>query len=151
MKPIAAVAVFSFAVLPALALAQTAPAALVVRDLEPLQPHTLSRDELQQLLSGAAIRRTNEKGNSQGWTNGTDGAFVVSSDNRATTGRASTAPGKWHLSDDGRYCVLIDWKRAETEEWCRLVIKTSDGYYTAKSDRLGTEKVYRLDIHGPGK
>ncbi|MEO6320839.1 MAG: hypothetical protein ABIR56_09165 [Polaromonas sp.] len=75
-------------------------------------------------------------------------SFVVSSDNRATSGRNSTAPGKWHLSDDGRYCIVIEWKTVETEEWCRLVIKTADGYYTAKSDKTGAEKVYKLDISG---
>jgi len=151
VKTIPAMALFALSVVPALAWGQAAPPAHVVRDLEPLQPHTLSAEELQQLMPGAAIRRVNEKGNSQAWTNGVDGTFVVSSDNRATTGRASTAPGKWHLSEDGRYCVLIDWKRAETEEWCRLVIRTSDGYYSAKSDRLGTEKVHRLDITSAGK
>ena len=92
--------------------------------------------------------RLNEKGNLHAWTNDTDGSFVVSTDNRMTTGRNTTALGKWHLSGDGRYFVLIDWKRAESEEWCRLVVKTSDGYYTTKSDRVGTEKVYKLDIVG---
>jgi len=151
MKPLAAQALLAFSVVPALAWGQAAAPAHVVRDLESLQPHTLSAQELQQLMPGAAVRRVNEKGNSQGWTNGADGSFVASSDNRATSGRASTAPGKWHITDDGRYCVLIEWKHTDAEEWCRAVIKTSDGYYAAKSDRLGTEKVYRLEITGAGR
>ena len=120
----------------------------MLRDLESKQPHTLSRDELQQLLPGAGIRRVNAKGNSQSWSNDAGGSFVASSDNRAASGRNSTASGKWHLSDDGRYCIMIEWKTVETEEWCRFVIKTTEGYYTAKSDKTGTEKVYKLDISG---
>ncbi|MEO8015045.1 hypothetical protein [Polaromonas sp.] len=146
MKISPAIALFPFFIFPALAVGQPAQPVKVLRDLEPLQPHILSKDELQQLLPGAAIRRINEKGNTHAWTNDTDGSFVVSSDNRSTTGRNATARGKWHLSDDGRYCILIDWNRADNEEWCRLIIKTSDGYYTTKSDRMGTEKVYKLDI-----
>ena len=120
----------------------------MLRDLESKQPHTLSRDELQQLLPGAGIRRVNAKGNSQSWSNDAGGSFVASSDNRAASGRNSTASGKWYLSDDGRYCIMIEWKTVETEEWCRFVIKTTEGYYTAKSDKTGTEKVYKLDISG---
>ena len=120
----------------------------MLRDLESKQPHTLSRDELQQLLPGAGIRRVNAKGNSQSWSNDAGGSFVASSDNRAASGRNSTASGKWHLSDDGRYCIMIEWKTVETEEWCRFVIKTTEGYYTAKSDKTGTEKVYKLEIAG---
>ena len=122
--------------------------AQVLRDLASMQPSTLSKDELQQLLPGAGIRRVSAKGNTQSWSNDAGGSFVVSSDNRASNGRNSTAPGKWHLSDDGRYCIVIEWKTVETEEWCRLVIKTTDGYYTAKSDKTGAEKVYKLDISG---
>ena len=120
----------------------------MLRDLESKQPHTLSRDELRQLLPGAGIRRVNAKGNSQSWSNDAGGSFVASSDNRAASGRNSTASGKWHLSDDGRYCIMIEWKTVETEEWCRFVIKTTEGYYTAKSDKTGTEKVYKLEIAG---
>lgn len=92
------------------------------------------------------MRRVTDKGNTHAWSNDADGTFIVSSDNRATSGRDSTAQGKWHLSDDGRYCVLIDWKRVNTEEWCRFVIKTLDGYYTTKSDKVATEKVYKFEI-----
>jgi hypothetical protein len=120
----------------------------VLRDLESKLPSTLSKDELQQLLPGATIRRVSAKGNTQSWSNDTGGSFVVSSANQATSGKNSTAQGKWHLSDDGRYCVIIEWKTVETEEWCRFVIKTTEGYYTTKSDKTGTEKVYKLDIAG---
>lgn len=142
-KPVMALS--PFFLLAPLAFGQTAQ---VMRDLESRQMHVLSKEELEQLLPGATMRRVTDKGNHHSWSNDPDGSFIVSSDNRATNGRNSTAPGKWHLSGDGRYCVLIDWKRVEAEEWCRFVIKTTDGYYAAKSDKVGTEKVYKLDITG---
>jgi hypothetical protein len=116
----------------------------MVRDLQ--SPVALSKAELQQLMQGAKISRVSAKGSNQTWSNDSDGTMIVHSDNRMfSAGRSSTA-SKWHISDDGRYCVLIPWKNVETEEWCRFVVKTSDGYYTAKSVEVGTEKVYRVDI-----
>ncbi|MEO5658792.1 MAG: DUF995 domain-containing protein [Polaromonas sp.] len=145
MKTQQAITVLPFFLISALAFGQPAQ---VVRDLESRQPITLSKDELQQLLPGATMRRMSAKGNTQSWSNDASGSFVVSSDNRATSGRNSTAQGKWHLSDDGRYCIMIEWKSVDTEEWCRFVIKTTDGYYATKSDKIGTEKVFKLDIAG---
>lgn len=126
--------------------------AQVLRDLESKQPSTLSKDELKQLLPGAKMGRVTTIGNTQFWSNDPDGTFIISSDNRVPTpgasfSRASTAPGKWHISDDGRYCVLIEWKRVDTEEWCRYIIKTTDGFFATKSDKVGTEKVYKLGIN----
>jgi len=145
MKSKLTIAFSPLVLLSALAFGQPAQ---VLRDLESKQPSTLSKDELQQLLPGATIRRMSTRGNAQSWSNDASGSFVVTSDNRATGGRNSTAQGKWHLSGDGRYCIMIEWKSVDTEEWCRFVIKTTDGYYTTKSDKTGTEKVYKLDITG---
>ncbi|RZL89204.1 MAG: hypothetical protein EOP82_20480 [Variovorax sp.] len=80
----------------------------------------------------------------------------MSSDNRGASavgasGRATTAPGKWHISDDGRYCVLIEWKGVPTEEWCRYILQTTDGYYAVRSDSVGTERVYKLEIKKYGR
>ena len=118
----------------------------VVRDLDALGRVTLSKDELTQLIPNAKISRTSGKGNTHYWQNDLDGSFIISSDNRDTNSRSSTAPGKWHISEDGRYCVLIEWKKNPTEEWCRYLIKAGNDYYVTKSDKVGTEKVYKLDI-----
>jgi hypothetical protein len=124
---------------------------LVLRDLESKQPSKLSKEELQHLLPGAKMSRVIANGNTHYWANDLDGTFVISSDGKATSnlavGFSRSYPGKWHISDDGRYCVLIDWRR-NTEEWCRYLFKTTDGYYSAKSDKVGTEKVFKLDITG---
>ncbi|MBB1077806.1 DUF995 domain-containing protein [Rhodoferax sp. 4810] len=118
----------------------------VVRDLDAVGRVTLSKDELTQLIPGAKMSRTNAKGNTHYWKNDLDGSFIISSDNRDSNSRSSTAPGKWHISEDGRYCVLIEWKKNPTEEWCRYLMKAGNEYYSTKSDKVGTEKVYKLEI-----
>lgn len=126
----------------------------VVRDLDPMTPRKLTKEDLQQLLPGAKMSRLSASGNTHLWTNDPDGTFIVSSDNRnlpggggATGARGSTAPGKWHISDDGRYCLLIEWKSVPTEEWCRYFFVVADGsYYATKSARNPAEKVYKLQV-----
>jgi Protein of unknown function (DUF995) len=118
----------------------------VLRDLDAQGRVTLTKDELSQLLPNAKMSRVSAKGNNQSWKNDADGSFIVSSDNRDKQGRSSTAPGKWHISDDGRYCVLIEWKVNPTEEWCRYIVKAGADYYATKSEKTGTEKVYKLVI-----
>jgi hypothetical protein len=128
-----------------MSLAHAEPAA-VLRDLEHLSPVTLTRDELLALLPSAKITRTVANGNQHIWTNEPGGKFIISTTNRARGGQMTTAPGTWQVSDDGRFCVLIEWRTVPTEDWCRFLVKTSDGYYATKSTKVGTEKVYKLDI-----
>lgn len=118
----------------------------VLRDLDAQGRVTLTKNELDQLLPNASMRRVSGAGSTQSWKNDSGGTFIVSSDNKSTNSRNSTAPGKWHISDDGRYCVLIEWKRVDTEEWCRYIVKSGDAYYATKSEKIATEKVYRLEI-----
>jgi Protein of unknown function (DUF995) len=128
------------------------PQEMTLRDLEGKNPRKLSKDEVTQLMTGAKMARISARGNQHYWSNDKDGTFVASSDNRGAgavvqgQGRATNATGKWHISDDGRYCVLIEWKSVPTEEWCRFVLDTSDGHYMVKSDSVGTERVYKFEI-----
>jgi hypothetical protein len=134
----------------ALAWAQSAP--LTLRDIADKKPRTLTKDELTQLLPGAKMSRISVRGNRHYWSNDSGGSFVASSDNMGGGGtvigggRPSTASGKWHISDDGRYCILIEWRGVPTEEWCRLVLETSDGYYMTRSTTVGTERVEKFEI-----
>lgn len=134
----------------AMAGAQTAP--LTLRDIEDKKPRALTKDEVTQLIPGAKMSRVSVRGNTHYWTNESGGSFVASSDNMGGGGtvrgggRPSTASGKWHISDDGRYCILIEWKGVPTEEWCRYVLETSDGYYTTRSTSVGTERVEKFEI-----
>jgi hypothetical protein len=127
----------------------------VFGDLDPLSPQKLSKEQLDQLLPGAKMHRVvASTGSNHFWTNDADGTFVISSDNKSGVGgritnrSGVTEPGKWHIAPDGRYCVTIEWKRVPTEDWCRYVFKTSDGYYLTKSESNRAEKVYRIDING---
>lgn len=128
------------------------PQELTLRDLEGKSPRKLSKDEVTQLMTGAKMARISPRGNQHYWSNDKDGTFVASSDNRGAgatvqgQGRPTTAYGKWHISDDGRYCVLIEWKSVPTEEWCRFVLDTSDGHYMVRSDSVGTERAFKFDI-----
>ena len=135
-----------------LALSQEGPQ--IVGDLAPLNPRKLSKEDLQQLMPGAKVSRLAASGNTHIWTNDPDGSFIVSSDNRNLPGggnvmgaRGSTTRGKWHISDDGRYCVLIEWKSVPTEEWCRYFFVVPDGtYYATKSDATPTEQLSKFQI-----
>jgi hypothetical protein len=123
----------------------------VLRDLESKNPRTLAKEEVVKLMTGAKMSRVSQRGNQHLWTNDADGTFVISSDNRGdaparSQGRSSTARGKWHVSDDGRYCFLAEWKSVPTEEWCRFVIETSEGIYLTKSTSVGTESVYKVEV-----
>ncbi len=118
----------------------------VLRDLDAQGRVTLTRDELNQLLPGAKMSRLTAKGNTQFWKNDAGGNFIISSDNRDKSGRVTTAQGKWHIADDGRYCVLIEWNVNPTEEWCRFIVKAGSDYYAVKTDKTATEKVYKLAI-----
>jgi Protein of unknown function (DUF995) len=118
----------------------------VVRDLDAGGKVTLTKDDLGRLLPNARMSRLTGKGNTQIWKNDADGSFVISSDNRDVQGQNSTAQGKWHISEDGRYCVLIEWKKNPTEEWCRYILKAGNEYYATRSDKTGTERVYKLGI-----
>lgn len=120
--------------------------AAVLRDLDSAGRVTLAKDELLQLLPGAKMSRVSARGNTHYWQNDADGTFIISSDNKDRGKGSSTARGKWHISDDGRYCVLIEWKTVDNEEWCRYIVRAGDVYYGTKSDKTGTEKVYRLEI-----
>ena len=148
MKKIALIGSLSFCLLAPCAHAQDA--GLTVRDLDAQNPKRLTLAELQQLLPGAKMSRLTAAGWQHYWTNEPGGSFVVSASNMnpgiSRSQAASTAQGKWHIADDGRYCVLIEWKRNPTEEWCRYILQTSDGYYATKSDQTKAEKVYKLDI-----
>ncbi len=121
-------------------------------ELEPRQPHRLSREELQQLWPGAAVSRVSARGNTHRWTNEADGSFIVSTDNAGAGLRAaSSTHGKWSIPEDGRLCVTIEWRQLPTEDWCRYVFQASDGYYTTRSESPGAgDKVFRLEIRKKG-
>lgn len=118
-----------------------------LRDLDAPGRTTLSKEELQQLLPGATVSRVSNRGNRQFWKNSPDGSFIASSDNKDRGGTMpSTARGQWSVSDDGRYCVRIEWRSVEAEDWCRFIVRSGGMHYGTKSDQNPTERVYKLEI-----
>lgn len=89
----------------------------------------LSKEELQSLLPGTKATYVNQYGSVHAWTNEPDGKFVASTVAKKynMTGAGSTGHGSWRISDDGKYCIEIDWKR-DLEKWCSFVWRTADGY-----------------------
>lgn len=130
---------------PLCALAQEDP---MLRDLEGKNPHVLAPDEVKALMPGARVSRLNRKsGNTVYWTNDDGGKLFATSDNKSRgSAAATTSPGTWNLTDDGRYCVLINYRLVAAEQWCRFIVKTDDGYYAVTSTSSGTTTAHPLDI-----
>jgi hypothetical protein len=49
-----------------------------------------------------------------------------------------TGSGEWKLTDNGQYCVQIEWRPKgggpEQENWCRTLWKYEDAIFLAPSD-----------------
>jgi len=71
----------------------SAQAPTVLRDLDAQGRVTLTKEQLTQLLPSAKMSRVSPQGQTQIWTNDPSGSFIVSSENRTTGGRNTTAPG----------------------------------------------------------
>ncbi|MGF6289661.1 hypothetical protein [Paraburkholderia youngii] len=89
---------------------------------------TLTREEVLSLIPGTTITARNAaNGSTRTWTNRADGKFYV--EWLDSWNRLYVAPGEWHISDKGRYCVVIGWVHAIPETWCRGVTVDSEGHY----------------------
>lgn len=98
----------------------------------------LGKDELASLLPGTRAVYVIKGGSTHIWTNETGGKFVASTDAKSISntgmGGGYSARGSWNVSDDGKYCVNIEWKRYP-ESWCRSMYRAPDGgYYLTDSD-----------------
>ncbi len=95
-------------------------------------PARLSRDELAAFLPGTEVTHVSRAGSLRRWKNEADGTFVASSDNKkygsATGASYASASGTWRVSDEGRYCIQIDWRK-EAESWCSYIVKGPDGSF----------------------
>jgi hypothetical protein len=103
---------------------------LTLNDVKAKNGNQLAAEDVKQLLPGAKVVSRTNAGSTRSWENKPDGTLTASSDNRGNPGAhgASTASGTWRLSDQGAYCVTINWQRSE-EKWCRFIFKTGDKYY----------------------
>lgn len=96
----------------------------------------LTPQELSALLHpGSSVTHVAPStGNSRSWTNREDGTFVVSTRSvDAAYGTSSEGEGIWRVTDDGRYCATINWKK-DREDWCRAVYRYQGTMYLAPVD-----------------
>jgi hypothetical protein len=107
------------------------------------QPLRLDRDAVVKLMSGADIQRVSARGITQRWTNKADGTPVASSINRQ--GRPFTEHGEWSVNDQGQFCLSIPWHGDTAEAWCRIVLKTDEGYFIANGVQP-TDRVRKYEI-----
>ncbi len=98
----------------------------------------MSREELLFLLPGAKVIHFSSAGSKRQWTNQPDGTLYATTDNKQfgslsgiqTAGQAGT----WKVSDEGKYCIDIDWKKV-SEKWCANILRgEGDTYYLNKVD-----------------
>jgi hypothetical protein len=101
------------------------------------EAHVLTKDELSQILPSSTVVSTDQSGVNRRWTNEPDGKFFATG-SVIGRGLSFNAPGDWHISDDGKYCVHIEWNRMY-ENWCALVQRTDGRKYTlVESGSSGT-------------
>ena len=121
---------------------------LVLNDLKAQNGVQLSADELKQLMPNAKVVSHHKEGSTRRWTNEPDGKFVASSDQRrdiSRLGKSASAPGTWHVGDNGTYCVTIDW-RERSENWCRYIFKVGEKYYGVKTVTDGATIAHEFEF-----
>jgi hypothetical protein len=122
MKTSTACLVTAIATAAAPALAQE----ILLGDVKAKGGAPLTKDELNALIPGATVYRSGRDADAN-WSNQTDGKLIGSSQGRTHAGKRGTARGSWRVTDDGKYCVDIEWD-LRTEQWCRVVYRHGDDY-----------------------
>jgi hypothetical protein len=94
----------------------------------------LSKNDLQTFLPGTKLIHLSDTGITRRWENSPNGVFVAVAESRQSwaSARFANGHGKWHIGDNGTYCVSIEWTR-QTEQWCRFVLRQGDKYYGVAS------------------
>ena len=87
------------------------------------RPLPLTRDQLIALMPGATMLRTNTAGALREWVNVPNGTLTVYWGGGGFA-QSHSASGKWSVTNDGRFCLQIDWED-KPENWCRFLESTS--------------------------
>ncbi|WP_321884356.1 DUF995 domain-containing protein [Paraburkholderia bannensis] len=90
----------------------------------------LTHDELQQLMPGAQVQITYADGSTTLWKDADDGSVEAVWTSGFTSSKHYSAPGTgtWKISDDGKYCSHVQWRR-NVSDWCSPVVKGDDGEF----------------------
>ena len=99
----------------------------------------LTVEEIKAIIvSDVDVEQIN--GNTAGirrWKNNADGKFIASRVAAFGGGAGVSGQGEWKLTENGQYCVQIEWRpRAgpEQENWCRTLWKYDGELYLAPAD-----------------
>lgn len=99
----------------------------------------LTIDEIKSIVvADTEVEQINgSTGGVRRWKNSADGKFVAS--RKAATGTAVTSgSGEWKLTDNGQFCIQIEWRPSrggpEQESWCRTLWRYQDVVYLAPLD-----------------
>lgn len=105
----------------------------------------LAKQDLEKIMPRAGIRISGSD-SERTWTNAPDGklnGFVESRAGAGTRGRG-TGTGTWRITDDGRYCVDIEWNRGK-EDWCRVLYRMGNhlvGFRRDTDDALADRRLF---------
>jgi hypothetical protein len=92
----------------------------------------MTREELFSFLPGTKVTHVTQAGSERHWTNEPDGSLYANSSNKQYGDPAGSRPaaqaGTWKISDEGKYCINIDWKSV-SEKWCAFILKGEGNIY----------------------
>jgi hypothetical protein len=79
-----------------------------------------------------------QTGSVRRWVNDASGKFIASRQG-GTRNAKSQGSGEWKVTDNGQYCVVIEWKLANgspdtAENWCRVAYRFDGETYLAPRD-----------------
>ena len=94
-------------------------------------PPTLTREQLLAALPGKRMSYVTQSDRTVQWVNNPDGTAIVmkSPQPGAKHGVVISAPARWSVSDDGKFCMDEDWPtdRGGPAHWCREVMLDANG------------------------
>ena len=91
----------------------------------------LTTAQLNDLMPGAKVISRTQAGSTRTWENKPGGTLNASSDGRGVSGGRNayaSGEGTWKVSDNGLWCVKINWPRV-ADDWCRIMFKVGSKYY----------------------
>lgn len=100
----------------------------------------LSIDEIKSMITvDTEVEQINgSTGGIRRWKNNADGKFIASRQAAFGGGTPVSGQGEWKLTDNGQYCVQIEWRPRrggpEQENWCRTLWRLDDAIYLAPTD-----------------
>ena len=101
----------------------------------------MSRQELLEHVPSSQMERATQSGSVRRWTNNSDGTASITRLPRpgAKAGSFGRTTGKWHISEEGKYCLDEDWKTEAggPVSWCRFVYQDASGKLHLMNDEPG--------------